>query len=228
MVFALTTQCKLYLLTPPHLHDPEDFKDCFETVLSLASDLIACVQIRLKPEISGMQGPRHEGQFEENIRSAYHALAPLARSYGVPVLLNDRVDLAVSLGADGIHLGQGDMPYDEARARLGEDKTIGITCHNDQDLAFNAAKAGADYVAFGSFYTTTTKQVHTFANPQLLTLWSKHGGVPSVAIGGITPDNARPLCQAGADFLAVCSGLWSHREGPLKAISYFRSVLESS
>jgi thiamine-phosphate pyrophosphorylase len=139
----------------------------------------------------------------------------------VAFILNDRADLAAKLGADGVHVGQDDLPYKEARAIVGPDAIVGVTCHDSRDLAIEAAEAGADYVAFGAFFPTATKAAKTKAKTELLSWWSDLMTVPVVAIGGITVENAKPLIDAGADFLAVCTGVWNYPSGPAAAVKAF-------
>lgn len=139
-------------------------------------------------------------------------LRPVAQARGVAVILNDRPDLAVELGCDGAHVGQEDTPALIARKVLGG-LTLGVTCHTSRHLAMEAGEAGADYVAFGAFFPTATKETPTEATPDILRWWSTLMELPSVAIGGITPANCTPLVQAGADFLAVVSAVWDHPEG---------------
>jgi thiamine-phosphate pyrophosphorylase len=136
----------------------------------------------------------------------------------VAVILNDRPDLAAELGCDGVHIGQEDAPYAEARRLLGSDRTVGVTCHDSLHLAMEAAEAGADYVAFGAVFPTGTKDAKTRAELDLITGWSTDMLSPCVAIGGITAANAREVARAGADFLAVSAGVWSDPDGPAVAV----------
>ncbi len=163
---------------------------------------------------------------DEEIARATDILMPIAQRHDVAFLLNDRPDLAARLGCDGVHIGQQDASYDEARAAMGRDRIVGVTCHGSRDLAFEAGEAGADYVAFGSFYPTTTKEVQFTADIDLLAWWAETMTVPAVAIGGITVDNAKPLIDAGADFIAVSSGVWTYSEGPAAAVRAFNALLE--
>ena len=140
------------------------------------------------------------------------------------LLLNDRVTLWAAAEADGVHIGQDDTPYPEARRLLGPDRTIGVTCHDSRHLAMEAAEAGADYVAFGAFFPTETKQAIGRPDLELLVDWQEIMQTPCVAIGGITVENCRPLVEAGADFLAVCSGVWRHSQGPAAAVKAFNAV----
>lgn len=196
--------CRLYLITPPRIDDLAAFGHVLAHALD-AGD-VAALQIRLKD------------QPDEVVAAAVDALAPIAQARGVAVILNDRPDLAARLGCDGVHVGQDDAPYAEARRIMGKDKIVGVTCHDSRHLAMEAAEAGADYVAFGAFYPTATKEPKTRADPEILTIWQETMEVPCVAIGGITVENARALAAAGADFLAVSAGVWSHGEGPAAAV----------
>ena len=135
------------------------------------------------------------------------------------------MSLAKRLKADGVHLGQGDGDVREARELLGRDAQIGVTCHNSRHLAMEAAEAGADYVAFGAFYPTATKTGEHVAELDTLQKWSFLTEVPCVAIGGITPVNAKPLIDAGADFIAVSGAVWNHPQGPAEAVKAFNALL---
>ena len=162
---------------------------------------------------------------DDAIRHAVERLMPITRAHDVAFILNDRPDLAAELGCDGVHVGQEDTPYAEARRLMGSDRTVGVTCHDSRHLAIEAAEAGADYVAFGAFFPTSTKPSQYRPGPELLTWWSDIMEVPSVAIGGITPENCRPLVEAGADFLAVVSAVWNHPRGPEAAVKAFGRVI---
>jgi thiamine-phosphate pyrophosphorylase len=201
---------RLYLITPNSLESPGAV-DAFAEQLkaALGAGDVACLQLRMKD--AG----------DDNIRRAVEHLMPIAHQAGVAFLINDRPDLAASLGADGAHIGQDDMAYAQARRLLGPERTIGVTCHASRHLAIAAAEAGADYVAFGAFFPTTTKDPKSRADIELVQWWSEIMEVPCVAIGGITPENAPPLVQAGADFLAVASGVWDHPQGPAQAVAMF-------
>jgi thiamine-phosphate pyrophosphorylase len=177
---------------------------------------VASLQLRLKDVA------------DDDILRAGERLMRIAQSRDVAFIVNDRPDLAKKLGADGVHVGQEDAPYAEARALLGPDKIIGVTCHNSRHLAMEAAEAGADYVAFGAFYPTATKEPKTRAEPEILTWWQEIMEAPCVAIGGITVANALPLVEAGADFLAVASGVWEHAEGPEAAVRAFNRIFDAA
>lgn len=196
--------CRLYLITPPRLDDLTEFGR--ELAAALDADDVAALQIRLKRVDDGA------------IAAAVTALAPICRARGVAVILNDRPDLAASLDCDGVHVGQSDANYADARRLVGRERMVGVTCHDSRHLAMEAAEAGADYVAFGAFFPTTTKDAATRAEPELLSIWQDTMQIPCVAIGGITVDNARDLARAGADFVAVSAGVWSHGDGPAAAV----------
>lgn len=205
-----TERCRLYLITPPAL-DPARFRDRLAAALD-AGD-VACVQLRLK------------GASDDEIRRAADALRPVAQERGVAFLMNDRPDLAVETGCDGVHIGQEDTTYAAARRIVGPDAIVGVTCHNSRHLAMVAAEQGADYVAFGAFFPTGTKQPKTRAEPDILRLWSEIMEVPCVAIGGITIANCGVLVEAGADFLAVVSAVWDHPDGPAAAVKAFNEAI---
>jgi thiamine-phosphate pyrophosphorylase len=196
--------CRLYLITPPALDDLAAFGRTLAAALD-AGD-VAALQLRLK------NAP------DTVIAAAVDVIMPIAHSRDVALILNDRPDLAAKLGCDGVHVGQDDPPCREARKIMGKHAMIGVTCHDSRHLAMEAAEAGADYVAFGAFFPTTTKDAPTRAEPELLTIWQESMEVPCVAIGGITVDNAEGLVAAGADFLAVSAGVWAHPEGPAVAV----------
>lgn len=205
------TDCRLYLITPPVLPDLDAFAR--DLAQALEGGDVAALQIRLKDAS------------DEQIAQAVAVLAPIARARDVAVILNDRPDLAARLDCDGVHVGQGDMPYAAARKLMGKDRMVGVTCHDSRHLAMEAAEAGADYVAFGAFYPTTTKEAPTTADPEILSIWQETMEVPSVAIGGITAANAAPLATAGADFLAVSAGVWSHPDGPRAAVAALNAAI---
>ncbi|MGE0409094.1 MAG: thiamine phosphate synthase [Amphiplicatus sp.] len=203
--------CRLYLITPPSIPDLAVFERALAEALD-AGDA-ACLQLRMKPAA------------EADILRAAARLLPICRARDVALLINDRPDLAKKAGAEGVHLGQEDGAVKAARALLGEDATIGVTCHNSRHLGLLAGEAGADYVAFGAFFPTETKAAPTRADPEILEWWAQATTLPSVAIGGITPENCAPLVAAGADFLAVSNAVWSHRAGPGAAVRAFNEAM---
>jgi thiamine-phosphate pyrophosphorylase len=196
--------CRLYLITPPQLGDLAVFARRLEAALS-AGD-VAALQVRLKDAS------------EAEITEAVRVLGPIARAHDAALILNDDPELAARLGCDGVHVGQSDMPCAEARRRVGSDRTVGVTCHDSRHLAMEAAEQGADYVAFGAFFPSATKDAPTRADPETLSVWQETMQTPCVAIGGITAETARGLAAAGADFLAVSAGVWSHPGGEAQAV----------
>ncbi len=151
--------------------------------------------------------------------------APICRRRDVALIVNDRPDLALAAEADGVHVGQTDASYGDARRILGPDKIVGVTCHASRDLAIDAADLGADYVAFGAFFPTSTKESTHRPEPEILRWWSEVMTVPCVAIGGIRVDNCAGLVEAGADFLAVVSGVWDYPQGPRQAVEDFNAAI---
>ena len=204
---------RLYLITPTAL-DPASFADTLARTLD-AGD-VACVQLRLKDCL------------DDAIRRAAEALCPVAQRRGVAFLMNDRPDLALATGCDGVHVGQQDASYAEARRLLGPERIVGVTCHESRHLAIEAAEAGADYVAFGAFFASSSKEAKHRADPEILRWWSELMTVPCVAIGGVTAANCAPLVQAGADFLAVISAVWAHPEGADAAVREFLRAIAAA
>lgn len=188
--------CRLYLITPPSL--PPGFADQLAAALD-AGD-VASLQLRLKDAAPDAVG------------RAVEQLMPIAQARDVAFLLNDDAQTAARLGCDGAHLGQSDGDHAGARMLL-DGKILGITCHASRHLAMTAGEMGADYVAFGAFFPTATKETQHVAGLDLLEWWSEVMEIPTVAIGGITAANCAPLVRAGADFLAVVGAVWNHPEG---------------
>ncbi|MDQ1078810.1 thiamine phosphate synthase [Pseudoroseomonas cervicalis] len=207
------TRCRLYLITPPAL-DPAAFADPLARALD-AGD-VAALQLRLK-DVE-----------DDALRRAIDLLRPVAQSRDVAFLLNDRADLAVQTGCDGAHLGQSDGDHARARKLLGPDRMLGITCHGSRHLAMEAGEVGADYVAFGAFFPTTTKNAEHRAEPGILEWWSEMFELPSVAIGGISAANCAPLVRAGADFLAVVGAVWNHPEGPAAGVRAMNAAIAAA
>ena len=201
--------CQLYLISPPAIDAA--FTDRLKC--AVAAGPVAAFQLRLK------------GIDDHAIAALAEPLQRICADNDVAFIVNDSIGLAKRLGADGVHLGQSDGDPREARDLLGRDAQIGVTCHNSRHLAMEAAEAGADYVAFGAFYLTTTKHVEHVAELDTLQKWSRVTEIPCVAIGGITPDNAKPLIEAGADFIAVSSAVWNHPQGPAEAVKAFNALL---
>ena len=207
--------CRLYLITPPKIDDLPAFLQALEAALSAGE--VAALQVRLKDVA------------DAEIERMTRAILPVAHAHQVAVLLNDRPDLAARLGCDGVHIGQDDAPYAEARRILGPGAMIGVTCHDSRHLAMEAAEAGADYVAFGAMFPTATKDAPTACDLETLSIWQETMQIPCVAIGGITPENCGPVVQAGADFIAVSSAVWSHPEGPGAAVkALLKAIAEAA
>jgi thiamine-phosphate pyrophosphorylase len=202
--------CQLYLISPASID--ETFVD--QIAAALDGGPIAAFQLRLK------------GQSEDEIARLAGPLQALCAKREVAFIVNDSIALAKRLGADGVHLGQGDGDPAEARRILGPSVQIGVTCHASRHLAMEAGEAGADYVAFGAFFPTTTKETEHRPEAGILSWWSTVFELPCVAIGGITADNARPLVEAGADFLAVSNAVWNHPKGPDAGVAAFARVLQ--
>jgi thiamine-phosphate pyrophosphorylase len=200
--------CKLYLISPPSI----DASFAEKLAAALDAGPVAAFQLRLK------------GIDEHRIAELAPPLQAVCASREVAFIVNDSVGLAKRLDADGVHLGQEDGDPREARQILGPQAQIGVTCHDSRHLAMEAGDAGADYVAFGAFYPTGTKETKHRPDLSILGWWSTLFELPCVAIGGITPENAAPLIAAGADFLAVSSAVWNDPEGPAAAVAKFAKL----
>jgi len=203
------TDCQLYLISPL------DVGGMFPERLARALDAgpVAAFQFRVK------------NVDEHEAARLAEPLQAVCAAREVAFIVNDSISLAKRIKADGVHLGQSDGTVEEARQRLGREAQIGVTCHNSRHLAMEAGEAGADYVAFGAFFPTTTKQTEYVATPDLLEWWQALMEVPCVAIGGITPDNCDPLVAAGADFLAVSGAVWNGDEA--SAVQAFAKMLRA-
>ena len=209
----MAESCRLYLITPERL-DLDSFADDLARALD-AGD-VACVQLRLK------------NVDDDTIRRTADRLTSIIHARDVAFLMNDRPDLAAQTDCDGVHVGQDDATYDTARDALGANGIIGVTCHDSRHLAMTAAEQGADYVAFGAFFPTTTKDAKGHPEPDILEWWSELMEVPSVAIGGITAANCAPLVQAGADFLAVMGAVWNHPDGPAAGVQQLNDAIKKA
>ena len=203
--------CQLYLISPPSID--ATFVDALAAALDGGD--VAAFQLRLK------------GLNDDAIADLAAPLQALCADRDVAFIINDSVALAQRLSADGVHLGQGDGDPREARKILGPKVQIGVTCHDSRHLAMDAGEAGADYVAFGAFFPTATKETKHRPDPSILSWWTTVFELPCVAIGGITPDNARVLVDAGADFLAVSGAVWGAPEGPAAAVEAFARAMAS-
>lgn len=202
-------KCQLYLISP--LNVDGDFPVRLEEALTAGP--VAAFQFRVK------------GIDQHKAAELASPLQEICARHDVAFIVNDSISLAKRIGADGVHLGQEDGDPREARDILGRDAQIGVTCHNSRHLAMEAAEAGADYVAFGAFFPTSTKEVKHQAEIETVELWSQFTEVPCVAIGGITTQNASEVINAGADFIAVSSGVWNYADGPAAAVKAFNALL---
>jgi thiamine-phosphate pyrophosphorylase len=202
--------CQLYLISPLEVGGP--FPDRLARALEAGS--VAAFQFRVK------------GIDEHEAATLAAPLQRICADADCAFIVNDSVSLAKRLGADGVHLGQQDGSVAEARERLGREAQIGVTCHASRHLAMQAGEDGADYVAFGAFFPSETKQTEHRADAELLAFWSAVFEVPCVAIGGITPANCAPLVAAGADFLAVSQAVWGGDEAAAVA-AFHRAIAEA-
>jgi thiamine-phosphate pyrophosphorylase len=203
--------CQLYLISP--LETGGDFPQRLRQALEAGP--VAAFQFRVKD-----LDPEEAAQLAAPLQA-------ICDEFDVAFIVNDDVVLAERLGADGVHLGQGDESLEKARAVLGKDAQIGITCHDSRHLAMEAGEGGANYVAFGAFFPTETKETHHKPELELIQWWVEMMELPCVAIGGITPDNCQPLIDAGADFLAVSGAVWNDPAGPAAAVKKFAEILDS-
>lgn len=203
-----TEAARLYLISPQEVGGV--FPDRLRAALE--PGIASAFQLRVK-EVG-----------EDELTRLADPLQRICADADVAFIVNDSMALAKRLGADGVHLGQSDGDIREARALLGPSAQIGRTCHDSRHLAMEAGEAGADYVAFGAFYPTTTKPSNYRPAPSILSWWSSLFEIPCVAIGGITADNAKPLIEAGADFLAVCQAVWG-KSDPEAAVRAFGEIL---
>ncbi|WP_432200594.1 thiamine phosphate synthase [Erythrobacter sp. W53] len=198
---------QLYLISP--LDVSGTFPERLERAISAGP--VAAFQFRVK-DIEQHEAARLAAPLQE-----------ICKAHNVAFVVNDSVALAKRLGADGVHLGQSDGSPKDAREELGREVQIGVTCHGSKHLAMEAGEAGADYVAFGAFFASQTKEAKHHAELEVLEWWSKLFEIPSVAIGGVTPKNCQPLIDAGADFLAVSGAVWNGDEA--EAVKAFAQKL---
>lgn len=195
----------LYVITP----DEPDSQRLLERVEPVLAAGTAWLQFRNKRADADLRAQQAR------------LLQPLCARHGVPLIINDDWRLAAAIGAEGAHLGEDDGELAMARAALGEHAIVGASCYDRFELARDAVAAGASYVAFGAFFPSPTKPHARVASPSLLAEAASLG-VPRVAIGGITPDNGRTLVDAGADLLAVISGVFDAPD-PVSATRAYRS-----
>ena len=205
-----TPRCQLYLISP--LDVGGDFPARLERALDAGP--VAAFQFRVK------------GLDQHEAARLAEPLQAICARHDVAFIVNDSVALAKRLHADGVHLGQGDGDVRQARAELGREAQIGVTCNASGHRAMEAGEAGADYVAFGSFFPSSTKESEHRPDLELLSWWQTLFEIPCVAIGGITPDNCGPLITAGADFIAVSGAVWNGDEA--EAVRAFGESIKSA
>ena len=202
--------CALYLITPPII-ELSEFKE--QLVQALTPGLVEVVQLRLK------------GVDDQHVIDVGKTLRPICHHFDTTFIVNDRPDLAIKIGADGVHLGEEDSNVKNARTILGSSAIIGVSCYNSKHKAMLASEEGANYVAFGACYHTKTKIPKYRASIDIIEDWSYISNVACVAIGGITSNNCSNIVNAGADYIAVISAIWNDKEGPMKAVMKFTTVL---
>lgn len=210
--------CRLYLISPPRVII-SDFKEKLAQALQ-AGD-VGAFQLRLKDAD------------DKTVIATARELIPICHQHQVAFILNDRPDLALEVGADGVHLGQEDGSLAKARELLGPDAVIGVSCHDSSHLAMQAGEEGADYVAFGAFFPTQSKSPEALAKYgtptiEMLEWWSAYTVLPSVAIGGLTPQNCVPMIEAGADFIAAITAIWQHPKSPAHAVQEFNTAIKQT
>ncbi len=201
---------KLYIISPANININE-FPSSLEEVLK--TGLVACFQLRLK------------NLNDQELINISKVLKPICNKFGVPFILNDRLDLVNKIGADGVHLGEDDSSILDARKLLGSKAIIGASCYNSKHLAMKAAEQGANYVAFGAFFETKTKKAKAKAVMSLIEDWVLISDIPCVAIGGINSKNCHELIKAGVDFIAVVGAIWNNIDSPRKAILNFKNII---
>ena len=202
---------QLYLISP--LDVSGDFPQRLERALKAGEGHVTAFQFRVK------------GLDQHEAARLAEPLQAICAAHDVAFIVNDSVPLAKRLKADGVHLGQDDGDPKEARNELGRDAQIGVTCHASMHLAMEAGEAGADYVAFGAFFDSSTKDKGDAERPttEMIEQWVRLFEIPVVAIGGITPENCASLVEAGADFIAVSGAVWGGDE--VAAIEAFAKAL---
>ena len=203
---------QIYLISPQDVAG--DFPARLERALDVGKGIVTAFQFRVK------------GMDQHDAARLAEPLQAICADRDVAFIVNDSVALAKRLKADGVHLGQGDGNPKDARDKLGRETQIGVTCHASKHLAMEAGEAGADYVAFGAFFESSTKDKGDAERPtpDIIAWWTQLFEIPCVAIGGITPSNCGPLVQAGADFLAVSGAVWNGDE--VEAVNAFKRIIE--
>lgn len=224
--------CLLYLISPPRIPDLDAFAAALEYALSAGG--VGAFQLRLKNTEMALAGRlTYPRESEAAVLRTTEVLMPICREHNVAFILNDDPKLAKDCGADGVHLGQEDGSVEAARKLLGEEAAIGVSCHDSRHLAMVAGEEGADYVAFGAFYPTTSKTEAAqrkwgTPTPEIVQWWTEVATLPCVAIGGINPSNCGSLVAAGADFIAAITYVWHHPDGPKAAVQEFNEAIETA
>ncbi len=206
-------KCRIYLISPPSI-DINEFPKKLRSALKGGD--VACLQLRLK------------NLPDDEVRKAAEILIPICHELNVAFIVNDNPVIAAEVGADGVHIGTDDAKYNDARKIVGDDAIVGVSCYDSKHQAMVAAEQGADYVAFGAFYPTKTKKPLATPSIEILSWWNEIMVVPSVAIGGINPNNCGTLINAGTDFIAVVGAVWDNKEGPEIAVKKLNDAIASS
>ena len=198
----------IYLISPQKIRGSQFYEELQQV---LKTNKVKYFQLRLK-KIS-----------DRNLLKISKKIKKIVRKNNVKFLINDKPSIAKRVGADGCHIGQKDINFTRSRKILGKSKIIGITCHNSKKLALNAKRQGANYVAFGSFFESSTKKTAFKANLEILRWTKKKISMPIVAIGGINSINYKKILTSGADFIACSSYIWNNKKlDPVSAINKFK------
>ena len=217
-------KCKLYLISPPKF-DLEEMAHNLKEAFKGGS--VPAFQLRMKSKDSKTSQYIAPPDANE-VREAIEVLLPICRENNCAFILNDNPKLAIEMGCDGVHVGVEDVSVKEARKIVGKNLIVGASCYDSKDRAFSAGEQGANYVAFGAFYDTQTKTPRGRPTKELLEFWSQYANIPAVAIGGIKVDNCEPLVKAGADFIAVVTGVWDYKDGISKAVKDFNKIFDKN
>ncbi len=205
-------QCGIYLLSQPTWQE----SDFFKLEEALKTGLVSSFQIRLPDEE------------QKNIERIATDIIPLCHQHGVMCIINNDIEIALKTNADGVHIGSSDGEINRARQKLGTEKILGVSCYDSIDRALIAGDQGADYVSFGTFFPSPTKNSGAQPKAEILRWWSEAVNIPAVAIGGISAENCAPLVIAGADFLAVVSSIWQHPKGMVTALQELHNAIKKN
>jgi thiamine-phosphate pyrophosphorylase len=205
---------RIYLISPENFEEAARQAHNLKGVLEAAD--IPCFQLRLK------------NASDDEWRKAIEALQPICVNNNTAFIINDRADLAKQFDCDGVHIGRDDGLYSDARKIVGDKKIVGVSAYASTDDAMDLAAAGADYVAFGSVFPSSSKELAPPVGLEVLEAWVEMANTPCVAIGGITAANCAPLVQANVDFLAVIGAVWNHGEGPAAGAQLLQKAIEAA